>query len=82
LKVRSRFGVGVLPNLVLASGNEEDLPGTEASPLDGGAIFLPQLGGRVSKIARNLFFSHEILPFLSGTKVVPQCAQNGPLPKV
>jgi len=37
--VCSRFGVGVLSNSVLESGNEENLPGTEPSPFDGGATF-------------------------------------------
>jgi len=37
-----RFGVSILPNFVLASVNQEDLLGTEASPIDGGASLLPQ----------------------------------------
>ena len=41
LKLRCRFGVGPLPNLVLASGNEERLLGTEAALLDSGANLLP-----------------------------------------
>jgi len=63
LKLRGRFGVSVLPNLVLASGNEECLHGTKAALLDSGAYLLPQLGGRVSKIARKALFIHETPPF-------------------
>jgi hypothetical protein len=77
LKVRCRFGVSVLPNFVLASGNEEDLLGTEASPFDGGATFLSQLGGRVWNFARNGFLAAETCPFKSGAYVVPQSVRSG-----
>src|SRR5438309_8720567 len=61
-----RIRISTLPNFAVASGNEEDLPGTEASPFDGGATFLPQLVGRVSKVARNGSSNHETSPFKSG----------------
>jgi hypothetical protein len=76
LKVRCRFGVGVLSNLVLASGNEEDLPGTEASPFDGSATFLLQLGQRVWNFARNGFLAAEPCPFESGIYVIPQSVRS------
>jgi hypothetical protein len=68
LKLLCRFGVGTLPNLVLASGNKECLLGTEAAFFDSGANLIPQLGGRVSKIARKALFIHET-PL---SRVVPQ----------
>jgi hypothetical protein len=37
----------------------ECLLGTKAALLDSGANLIPQLGGRVSKIARKAFFFHE-----------------------
>jgi hypothetical protein len=68
---------------VLASGNEECLLGTKAAFFDSGANLIPQLGGRVSKIARKAPFIHETplsravpqwhhLPF----EVVPSKAQE------
>jgi hypothetical protein len=44
---------------VLASGKEECLLGTKAALSDSGANLIPQLGGRVSKIARKALFIHE-----------------------
>jgi hypothetical protein len=41
LKLLSRLGVGTLPNLVLAGGNEEGLLGTKAALLDCGAYLIP-----------------------------------------
>jgi len=58
-KLLGRLGVSALPNLVLASGNEECLLGTKAAFLHSGANLIPQLGGRVSKIARKPLFIHE-----------------------
>jgi hypothetical protein len=66
--VRCRFGVSILLNFAVACGNEEDLKGTEASPFDGGAAFVSQPGGRVSKIARKPFFPRKH----SLSRVVPQ----------
>jgi hypothetical protein len=67
-KLLGRLGVSALPNLVLASGNEECLLGTKAAFLDRGANLIPQLGGRVSKTARKALFIHET-PL---SRVVPQ----------
>jgi hypothetical protein len=53
---------------VLASGNKECLLGTGAALLDCGANLIPQLGGRVSKIARKTLCNHET-PL---SRVVPQ----------
>jgi hypothetical protein len=41
--------------------------GTKPSFLDSGANLIPQLGGRVSKIARKALFVHETPP----SRVVP-----------
>ena len=46
LKLRCGFGVSPLPNLVLASGNEECLLGTKAAFLDSGANLIPQPPGQ------------------------------------
>jgi hypothetical protein len=68
LKLLGRLGVSVLPNLVLASGNEECLLGTKAAFFDSGANLIPQLGGRVSKIAGQALFIHKTLL----SRAVPQ----------
>ena len=80
-KLRYRLGVLTSAKLVCTSGDEECLLGTEATFFDCHANFFPQIGGRVSKIAGNLFFSHEHLPFWGGTEVVPQCASRWPSAK-
>src|SRR5712664_2465026 len=67
-KLLCRFSVGTLPNLVLASGDEECLLGTKAPLLDSGANLIPQLSGRVSKVAGKTLFIHET-PL---SKAVPQ----------
>jgi hypothetical protein len=75
--VCSRFGVGVLPTLVLASGKEEDLRGRDAQPFEGGPTSLPQLGGKAWNFGRNGFLAAEICPFESGAYVVPQSVHSG-----
>ncbi len=80
LKLLCRISVGALPNLVLASGDEEGLLGTKAAPPECGANLIQQLGGRVSKIARKPLFIHET-PVLAKKSVLietvefakPQC---------
>jgi hypothetical protein len=67
-KLLGRLGVSALPNLVLASGNEEGLLGTKAAFFDSGANLIPQFGGRVSKISRKALLIHET-PL---SRVVPQ----------
>jgi hypothetical protein len=58
-KLLGRLSVSALPNFVFASGNEECLLRTKAALLDSGANLIPQLGGRLSKIARKALFIHE-----------------------
>src|SRR5947208_12319478 len=58
LKLGCRFRVIALPKFVLTGGNEERLLGTETTLFDRGPNPVPQLGGRVSKIAGNHCFSH------------------------
>jgi hypothetical protein len=59
LKLRCCFRAIALPQLVFTSGDEECLLGTEAAFFDSNPNFFPQLGGRVSKVARNRSFNHE-----------------------
>src|SRR6266852_4582521 len=59
LKLFGGLGVSALPNLVLASSNEECLFGTKAAFFHSGANLIPQLGGRVSKIAGKALSIHE-----------------------
>ena len=68
LKLLGRLGVSALPKLALASGNEECLRGTKAAFFDSGANLIPELGGRVSKIAGKILFIHETLL----SRAVPQ----------
>jgi len=72
-----RFGVSILPNFVLASVNQEDLLGTEASPIDGGASLLPQRGRRGWNFARNGLLAAKTCHFRSGTYVIPQSVRSG-----
>jgi len=62
-KLRYRLGVFTSAKLICTSSDEECLLGSKATFFDSYANFFPQIGGRVSKITRNLFFSHEPLPF-------------------
>jgi hypothetical protein len=73
----------VLPNFVLARGsNEEHLPGTGDSRLDGGTNLLPKLAEQYRKLREIALFTHQTSLSKSGTTVIPQCVRSGTAPNV